>query len=136
MKEKDVPQEKSEKFEQDFGVLQYALNDEGKFTAVKSYGWEPKNTVMENAWEHEKEKMEEARELVRQGKKSPIYYHMFKALMDIKVLSGYTGFSKFKTKRHFKPSVYNKLSETSIQKYIEAFSLKTKSELENIEDLD
>lgn len=132
MKEKEVPQEKSEKFEKEFGVLEYALDENGKFTTVKSYGWEPKNTVMENAWDFEKEKMEEARQLVLSDKKSPIYYHMFKALMDIKVLSGYTGFSKFKTKRHFKPSVYKKLSDSAIEKYLEAFSLKSKAELDNV----
>lgn len=134
MKEKEVPQEKSEKFEKDFGVLQYALDENGKYTTVKSYGWEPKNTVMENAWDFEKEKMEDARQLVKEGKKSPIYYHMFKALMDVNVLSGYTGYSRFRTKRHFKPSVYKKLTNETIEKYLAAFSLKSKNELENIDD--
>lgn len=134
MKENEVPQENSVKFEKEFSVLEYAINKDGKYTQVKSVGWEPKNTVMENAWEHEKEKMLEASELVKQGKKSPIYYHMFKALMDIKVLSAYTGFSKLKTKRHFKPSAYQKLKPLDIVKYLEAFSLKDKRELDNVEE--
>lgn len=132
MKEKEVPQEISKEFDHEFSVLQYALDDDGKYTKVKSVGWEPKNAVMENAWDFEKEKMDDARELVQQGKKSPIYYHMFKALMDIGVLSGYTGFSRFNTRRHFKPKVYNKLSESIVQKYLEAFSLKTRDELNKV----
>lgn len=132
MKEKEVPQENSEKFNYKFSVLEYALDEEGKFTTVKSVGWEPKNTVMENAWAFENEKIDEARDLVKAGKKSPPYFHMYRTLMDLTVLSGYTGFSRIKILFHFMPGIYKKLKPTTLKKYADAFNMETIEELNNL----
>jgi hypothetical protein len=44
-------------------------------------------------------------------------------LMDIGILSDYTGFWKWQIKRHLKPAVFLKLPEKKLQKYAEAFNV-------------
>jgi hypothetical protein len=125
----EVPQDDAHLLEGKTRDLQYALDKDGKYTTVKSVGWEPKNTAMLSAWEYENDKIREALKLVKEGKKSPIYYFMNKCLMDISLLASYTGFSRFRIRRHFKPSIFNKLSQEKIDKYIYAFGLKEREEL-------
>ncbi|NJK85912.1 MAG: hypothetical protein HC906_08035 [Bacteroidales bacterium] len=88
---------------------------------------------MLHAWDHENKKIAEAKGLVIQGKKSPVFYYMKKCLMDVKLLSSYTGFSGFKVKRHFKPNNFNKLTDTELDKYVYAFGLKEKKDLFKID---
>jgi hypothetical protein len=133
MKIDEVPQDDANLFEGKTHDVSYALDENGKYTTVKSVGWDPKNTAMLQAWDYEKAKIDKAREEVKQGKKSPLYYHMRKNLMDLKILSLYSGFSKFRIKRHFKPAVFKKLSEKKIARYLEAFGCKLKSDLFNID---
>jgi hypothetical protein len=129
MKSKDVPQDDANLFEGKTRDVQYALDEEGKYTTVKSVGWEPKNIVMLQAWEYENNKISEAYKLVVEGKMSPVFYHMKKCLMDIKLLASYSGFSRFKVKRHFNPKVFKKLSDEKLDKYVYAFGMKTREEL-------
>lgn len=107
-------------------------NKEGKFTTGLSSGWEVKASALENAWEDVHQQMDEAKELVLKGKKSPIYFLMIKNLMDISILSSYTGFWKIRLRRHFKPSVYKNLSDKVLLKYAEAFSM-TLNEIKEFE---
>jgi hypothetical protein len=125
----EVPQEDAKAFEKEFNVLQYAVDDEGKFTTVKSVGWNPKTVVMQNAWDYENEKAEKARELVLAGKRSPLYFHTRKNMMNAWILSGYTGFSIFRVMLHFRPRFFNRLSEKKLKKYADAFNYETLDQL-------
>jgi len=129
MKANEVPQDDANLLEGKTRDVQYALDQNGKYVTVKSVGWEPKNTALLSAWEIENEKIAEALRLVQEGKKSPIYYYMKKCLMDIKLLASYTGFSRFRIKRHFKPDVFKNLTNEKLDKYIYAFGLKERNEL-------
>jgi hypothetical protein len=131
MKTNEVPQDDANMFEGKMRELQYAVDENGKYTTVKSVGWEIKNLVMEQAWDVEKEKIQNALNLVENGEKSPIYYYLYKCLMDVKILSMYTGFSRFKVKRHFKPKYFSKLTNEQLDKYVYAFALKERSQLTN-----
>jgi len=125
----EVPQEDANAFEKEFNVLQYAVDDECKFTTVKSVGWNPKTVVMQNAWDYENEKAEKARKLVLAGKKSSLYFHTRKNMMNAWILSGYTGFSIFRVMLHFRPHFFNRLTEKSLKKYAEAFNYSTIDQL-------
>jgi hypothetical protein len=48
---------------------------------------------------------------------------MEKKLMDLQLLSDYTGFWKFTIKRHMKPGVFKNLSEKKLSKYAKAFDI-------------
>ncbi len=129
MKKEDLPQ--------DPGALDtftrevcYVKNDNGKYETALSRGWEVKKEALDSAWVEVNERIEDARQAVIKGEKSPVYYFMELRLMDVTVLSGYTGIFGFFVKRHMKPSVFKSLSDNKLRKYAEAFDI-TIDELKN-----
>jgi hypothetical protein len=133
MKVNEVPQDDAYLLEGKTRDLQYALDENGKYVTVKSVGWDPKNTAILNAWDHENEKIIRALQLVIDGAKSPIYYHMKRCLMDVKILAAYTGYSRLKVKRHFKPEIFKKLSDEKLDRYVYAFGLENRDGLFKLE---
>jgi len=108
----------------------YVKNDNGKYETALSRGWEVKKEALDSAWVEVNERIEDARQAVIKGEKSPVYYFMELRLMDVTVLSGYTGIFGFFVKRHMKPSVFKSLSDNKLRKYAEAFDI-TIDELKN-----
>jgi hypothetical protein len=129
MKKEDLPQDAGalDKFTRE---VCYVKNQDGRYETALSKGWDVKKQALDSAWQEVNERVEEARKAVENGEKSPVYYFMELRLMDLPVLSGYTGFFPFFIKRHFKPSVFNGLSERKLEKYARAFDI-TVSELKN-----
>lgn len=129
MKKENIPQDKSalDNFTRD---VIYAKNEEGKYTTGLSIGWKIKKDALDNEWEEVNRRIEEAKKAVKEGKKSPIYYFMELRLMDISILSGYTGFWKLSVKRHLKPDVFEKLSDKKLKTYSNAFDISV-DELKN-----
>lgn len=123
MKKNEVPQDDANMLEGKFKEPCYAVDEEGKYTTVKSVGWEAKNVVMQQAWDAVNQKVEEIKKQVEQGELSPIAYYMEKQLMDLSVLSGYTGYFRWKVKRHLKMKHFLKLKHHQLQKYADAFDL-------------
>jgi hypothetical protein len=133
MKENEVPQDDANLFEGKTRDVQYAVDKDGKYVAVKSVGWDPKNTMLQNAWEVENQKISEAKKQVLSGKKSPLYYHMIRCLMDTKLLASYVKLPRYKVKRHFNPKVFSRLPAQILEKYVYAFGLK---QIEDLTKLD
>jgi len=129
MKKEELPQDKSalDGYTRD---VCYVKNENGKYEKALSSGWEIKSEALDNAWNDINHRVEDARLAVKNGDKSPIYYFFELRLMDMQVISGYTGFWGFTIKRHMKPSVFKKLSDTKLQKYADAFDI-TLEELKN-----
>jgi hypothetical protein len=44
-------------------------------------------------------------------------------VMDIPIVAAYTGFWKWQVKKHLKPSGFDKLSESRLQKYADLFEV-------------
>lgn len=122
MKKEDLPQDHSA-LEGVTRDLCYVKDADGKYTTDLSKGWEVKKQALDNAWDDINERVKEAAALVKSGEKSPIYYFMEKKLMDLMVLSGYTGFWKMTIKRHFKPSVFANLSDEKLLVYAQTFDI-------------
>lgn len=129
MNKEDLPQDPGalDKFTRE---VCYVKNQDGKYETALSKGWDIKKQALDSAWEEVNERVEDARRAVANGEKSPVYYFMELRLMDLSVLSGYTGIFPFFIKRHFKPSVFKGLSERKLEKYARAFDI-TVSELKN-----
>lgn len=123
MKKEEVPQDDANMFEGKLREPCYAIDEDGKYTTVPSVGWEAKNVVMQQAWDAVNEVVEETRRRVEAGELSPIAFYMEKQLMDLSVLSGYTGFFRWTVKRHLKMKNFNKLNDQKLQKYAEAFDI-------------
>jgi hypothetical protein len=131
MKSKDVPQDDANMLQGKFKEPVYSLDENGNYTTVKSVGWDPKNEVMQEAWDVINEKVEATREKVLAGELSPIAFHLENNLMDVSLLAKYMGFWKWKVKRHLKPKHFKKLKEDVLEKYAEVFSI-SKDELMDI----
>lgn len=129
MKKDEVPQDKSALANFTREVC-YVKNEQGKYETVLSTGWEVKAQALDSAWDEVKERIETARQEVARGEKSPIHYFMALKLMDMPVISDYTGIWPFFIRRHLRPSVFNRLSDRVLRKYAKAFEI-TVEELKN-----
>ena len=123
MKKKDLPQDNEGIHEGKFKDLCYVVDQDGNYVTAQSTGWSPKNTAMLQAWEVIHEKVEETRHKVISGELSPIAYFMEKNMLDIKMLSQYTGIPKRKVKRHLKPVVFQDLDNETLEQYADAFDI-------------
>ncbi len=121
MEKKDVPQDKG--ILGHVRVVCYAIDENGRYVKTQSDGWEPTNIANSVAWEFINEELASIHEKVRKKELSPLAYYMKKNLMDIKLLSQYTGLRVWSVKRHFKPEVFNNLDNKVLQRYASVFNL-------------
>jgi hypothetical protein len=135
MKIKDVPQD-NDGFLQEGKVrdLCYAVDEDGNYKQVLSIGWNPKNEAMKLALQLVDEQVEKTRLDVIEGKLSPLAYYMEKNIMDVKLVSEYTGIPKRKIRKHLSPESFSKLNPSEIEKYAQVFNI-TKEDLLNIEKI-
>ena len=124
MKKSDVPQDKSalEHFTRE---VCYVKDDKGNYDTALSEGWDVKKEALDEAWKEIDRRVQDAANAVKSGSASPIVYFMELKLMDLVVLSGYTGFRKWTIKRHMKPTVFAKLAMNKLEKYAKAFDVST-----------
>jgi len=132
VKKKDVPQDKSNLASANFKELCYAVDDDGNYVTAKSSGWDPKTIALNNAIEDINERISKAKYKVLNEKTSPIEYYMELHKMDINILSSYAGIWTWRLKRHFKPSVFKKLSSKILKNYADVFEISIEK-LKNIE---
>ena len=130
MKKEEVPQDKGNLSNKNMKELVYATDEKGNYTTSLSTGWEPKTIALSNAIEEINERVALAKQQVKNGEMSPIFYFMEVNKMDLDILSSYVGYWKWRVKRHFKPSVFSKLNDKILQKYANVFSISV-SELKN-----
>lgn len=129
MKKKEVPQDDANLFEGRTRELQYALDESGKYIAVKSLGWEPKNVVLQHAWADINDKLKAARKKVEEGKYSPLYYHMVKHLMNKRMLAKYAGISIIRVFLHLRPVFFKKMGSEYRERYKNVFEMESDADL-------
>ena len=132
MRAKDIPQDKSNLASANFKELCYAVDVDGNYVTANSTGWDPKTIALSNAMTEIEERIANARYRVLNEKSSPIEYYMELHKMDVNILSSYVGIWAWRVKRHFKPSVFRKLSRKLLNKYAEVFEISIEK-LKNIE---
>lgn len=131
MKKEEVPQDKSNLASANIREMVYAVDKDGKYTTSLSTGWDPKTIALDNAIKVIEERIAIAKEKVLKGETSPIEYYMELHKMDIPVLASYVGLWQWRVKRHFKPAIFKKLKEKTLQKYADVFEISL-SELKHI----
>lgn len=131
MKKDEVPQDKSNLESANFKELCYAVDENGEYTTVNSSGWDPKKIALDNAIEEINQRVEDAKIRILNNQTSPIEYYMELHKMDITILASYVGIWKWRVKRHFKPTVFKKLSQKVLQKYADVFEISIE-QLKNI----
>jgi len=123
MKKKEVPQDESKLEKANIKDMVYAVDENGEYTTELSTGWEPKTIALDNAIKVIEERVEEAKKRVLNNETSPIEYYMELHKMDLSILASYVGLWKWRVKRHFKPSVFRKLSLKTLKKYADVFEI-------------
>jgi hypothetical protein len=123
MKKSEVPQDKSNLVSANLRELCYAVDENGEYTTEHTSGWDPKTIALNNAMDDIKERVALAKQRVIENVTSPIEYYMELHKMDLSVLASYVGIWKWRVKRHFKPSVFKKLSSKTLQKYADVFEI-------------
>ena len=123
MKKEEVPQDDANMLEGKFREPCYALDENGNYTTIGSVGWEPKNIIMQDAWDVVNDRIEEVKQNVMDGKLSPIAYYMEKNLMDTKILASYIGVWRFTVKKHLKMKGFDKLTDVLLNKYADTFDI-------------
>lgn len=112
--------------------LFYSFDKDGNYDKRVRFHDDADKAFIEQFWDVQNERIEEARQKVLSGEKSPIYYYMEKTLRDPMTLSNQAAISLWRVKRHFKPNVFNRLSEKNLKKYAETFNI-TIEELKKID---
>jgi hypothetical protein len=120
---------RKEEVPQDVGLagrmreVTYAVNAEGRYEAVPSYGWDPKTVALEQAWEQIRQKLDAVRREVEAGGLSPLAWHMERHLMTPALLAGYVGLSRWRVRRHLKARVFAKLKPALRARYAAVFGI-------------
>ncbi|TDO83802.1 hypothetical protein EV143_101244 [Flavobacterium chryseum] len=131
MEKEKVPQDKGNLTKNNLKELLYATDENGDYTTTLSSGWEPKTIALSNSIDDINERIADAKQQVLNGELSPICYYMEVNKMDLTILASYVGLWKWRVKRHFKPDVFAKLNDKTLQKYADAFEISVQ-ELKNI----
>lgn len=132
MKKQDLPQDESNLKSANMTEVLYVTDDNNNYTTANSIGWEAKKAALEESLALINERIEEAKQNVANHRVSPIMYFMELNKMDISVLSAYVGMWQWRVKRHTKPAVFKKLSDSTLKKYADTFGISV-DELKNFD---
>jgi hypothetical protein len=122
MRERDVPQEGNASLGGHRKAV-YAVAEDGKLRLVPSRGWEAEEIVTRQAVEDLERRAQASRARVLAGETSPLEYHMYRARMDLALLSQATGLWRWRVRRHFRPRVFAGLSQSLQRRYAEALGI-------------
>ncbi len=122
MRERDVPQEGNRTLAGHRKAV-YAVADDGKLRLVPSRGWEVEEIVTRQAVEDLERRAMQARARALSGESSPLEYHMYRARMDVDLLSQVTGLWRWRVRRHLKPAGYARLPAALKLRYAEALGI-------------
>lgn len=123
MKTEDVPQDLKYAKGTVVRDIAYAVDNDGKYTSVVSDGWDVKTDALDLAWDEINEQCDDILKRIKNGTSSPLEYYAAKGLMDVRLLSTYTGISKWRIRRHFKPKNFNSLDNETLAKYADALRM-------------
>jgi len=126
MREREVPQEGNRSLAGHRKAV-YAVADDGKLRLVPSRGWEVEEIVTRQAVEDLERRAEEARARVLAGQSSPLEYHMYRARMDLELLSQSTGLWRWRVRRHLRPAVFARLPLALRRRYAEALGVSVEA---------
>ncbi len=126
MREREVPQEGNRSLAGHRKAV-YAVADDGKLRLVPSRGWEVEEIVTRQAVEDLERRAEEARARVLAGKSSPLEYHMYRARMDLELLSQTTGLWRWRVRRHLRPTAFACLPLALRRRYAEALGVSVEA---------
>lgn len=122
MKIKQVPQHADTIYEGEKKLI-YALDDNNKFSAVSTQGWEAEIESLKGAISAINRCSDDALSRALSGKTSALEYHMYHQRLDVAMLAQAMGKFKWQIKRHFNPKIFSSLSDNVLEKYAEVLDV-------------
>ena len=122
MRDREVPQEGNATLAGHLKAV-YAVADNGRVHLVASRGWEVEEIVTRQAVEDLERLAREARQRALDGLTSPLEVHMYRARMDLALLSQTTGLWRWRIRRHFRPEVFARVSPALRRRYADALGI-------------
>lgn len=132
MKKQDLPQDESNLKSANMTEVLYVTDENDNYTTANSIGWDAKKAALEESLSLINERIAEAKQKVADNLVSPIVYFMELNKMDLQVLAAYVGKWQWTVKRHTKPKIFKKLSDSTLKKYADAFEISV-DELKNFD---
>lgn len=132
MKKQDIPQDESNLQSANMTEMLYVTDEDNNYTTAQSIGWEAKKAALDESMELINERIEEAKQNVANNTASPIMYFMELNKMDLQVLAAYVGKWQWTVKRHAKPKIFKKLSDSTLKRYADTFGISV-DELKNFD---
>ncbi|HEX7869159.1 MAG TPA: hypothetical protein VF455_03515 [Chryseobacterium sp.] len=132
MKKQDLPQDESNLQSANMTEVLYVTDENDNYTTANSIGWDAKKAALEESMQLINERIEEAKQNVANNLVSPIIYFMELNKMDLQVLAAYVDKWQWTVKRHSKPNIFKKLSDSTLKKYADAFGISV-DELKNFD---
>lgn len=130
MKKQDLPQDESNLKSANMTEVLYVTDENNNYTTANSIGWDAKKAALDESLALISERIEEARQNVANNIVSPIIYFMELNKMDMQVLAAYVEKWQWTVRRHTKPKIFKKLSDSTLKKYADAFGISVE-ELKN-----
>jgi len=122
MKLNEVPQDRGMITGQTREIC-YAVDKNGRYVLVPSAGWEPKNLANDQAWTLIKAEIDAALLKVKNGKRSPLAFHMANNQMTPGLLAKYAHCSRWRVWLHLRPRGFARLTPRMLQRYAEVFDI-------------
>ncbi|WXL26248.1 hypothetical protein WG219_01820 [Ectopseudomonas mendocina] len=122
MKLDEVPQDSTTVYGGHSKLL-YAVDESGHYQGAQSAGWEPEAYSTQLAVAELQEQEADAHAAWLRGELSPLKFLMYRYRLDEPALAMVTGLWQWRIRRHFRPSIYRKLSPALLARYAEAFGL-------------
>jgi len=104
--------------------LLYAVDEEGRYTSVRSAGWEVEATATRTALEEIQRQRDDAWDRAQTGRTSPLEVHMLDRRMDLPILAGAAGMWRWRVRRHFHPKRFARLPRRLLDRYAEALGME------------
>jgi hypothetical protein len=125
MKVNEVPQDDVPDYSEGIKKGNYALDDQGKYVMVPSKGWDVDELINSLTYNEFLAKLEETRQEVLAGQKSPLAYYMELRQMIPQLLGKTAGIAAFRVKRHLRPEIFSRLKPSLLEAYAKALAITT-----------
>jgi hypothetical protein len=126
MKIKDVPQDKADSLCGETKVI-YAESEAGRIESSETSGWEVEQIVLGQALDEIKRLTQEAYTRAKQGKASPLEFHMYHQRMDLAMLAQAVGRFQWMVKRDFSPQRFARLSAQKLANYADVLGIDSET---------
>jgi len=105
--------------------MHYSFDPENGFRKKVDYQYPGNQVIIQQSWDAAESRLKEVSNKIKAGELSCIAWYMEKNLMELPMLSSYTGFMKWRIKRHLKPRVFRKLKPRILARYAAVFEIQT-----------